>query len=85
MSYQAAAERLGCLIGRTRWGHPLSGNKEMWMAPFVALSRIRWGHPLSGNKEMWMAPFVLSSTEILRFRRWAWICHLGPLSGASIG
>ena len=37
MSYQAAAERLGCLIGRTRWGHPLSGNKEMWMAPFVAL------------------------------------------------
>src|SRR5271157_265144 len=24
-------------------------------------------------------------TEILRFRRWAWICHLGPLSGASIG
>ena len=24
-------------------------------------------------------------TEILRFRRWAWICHLGPLSRASIG
>ena len=24
-------------------------------------------------------------TQILRFRRWAWICHLGPLSGARTG
>ena len=24
-------------------------------------------------------------TEILRFRRWAWVCHLGFLSGASTG
>ncbi len=61
MSYQAAAERLGCLIGRIRWGHPPSGNKKMWMAPFVAFRRRRfsgfgvgcgfaiWG-PLSGAR-----------------------------------
>ncbi len=24
-------------------------------------------------------------TEILKSRRWVWICHLGPLSGARIG
>src|SRR5208337_672001 len=24
-------------------------------------------------------------TEILKFRRWVWVCHLGPLSGARIG
>jgi len=24
-------------------------------------------------------------TEILKFRRWVWVCHLGPLSGAGTG
>ena len=24
-------------------------------------------------------------TEILKFRRWVWVCHLGPLSGARTG
>jgi len=32
------------------WVHPLSGPKEMWMAPFVRSSQ--------GNVEMWIAPFV---------------------------
>src|SRR5271157_1024283 len=56
------------------WGHPLSGTKEMWMAPFVLGLAQKWqigdwmGPPTlryQGNwmalfvpKEMWMAPFV---------------------------
>ena len=61
--------------------HKICGLAQKWQIgdwmgpPTLRYQGIGWGHPLSGTKEMWMAP---SS-------RWAWICHRGPLSGASTG
>ena len=55
---------------------------EFWMAPdfdapFRCKHRIKHRKRAPGQRGL--------RTEVPRFRRWAWICHLGPLSRASIG
>src|SRR5208283_3711423 len=46
-------------------------------APFRCKHRIKHRKRAPGQRGL--------RTEVPRFRRWAWVCHLGPLSGAGTG
>ena len=58
--------------GRNLLGRNLDGNQIAWKYRTCA------GHVAAGAG--WPG-----RTEIPRFRRWAWVCDLGPLSGARTG